>query len=58
MARSGHAGEEMGNREADQQRNRNLGILLASVAATLFVTVFAIVVLVRYAEAHHLLAAV
>ncbi|HEY1795407.1 MAG TPA: hypothetical protein VGG57_04755 [Stellaceae bacterium] len=48
----------MRNREADRHRNRRLGVILAATAATIFVTVFAMVVLVRYAEIHHLLAAV
>lgn len=41
---------------APRQRNRVLGLLLASLALTVFVTVFTLVILFHYAEAHHLLA--
>lgn len=47
----------MVGQESDRQKNRMLGIALASTAVTIFLTVFAVVALFRYAEAHHLLAA-
>jgi hypothetical protein len=41
-----------------QRRNRSLGLALASIAAAVFVTVIALVVLFHYAEVHHVLSRV
>lgn len=38
-----------------RQRNRTLALMLACVVGAMFVTVFTLVVLFHYAEAHHML---
>lgn len=39
------------------RRNQLLAVVLVGVAATLFVTVLGLVILLHYAETHHMLAA-
>jgi hypothetical protein len=47
----------MASQQSDRQKNRALGVVLAVAAAAMFASVFGVVTLFRYAEAHHLLAA-